>query len=336
MPDYTILLVDYEPRSIERLRRPLEQAGYRIEIAQDGVSAIKRFEELKPDLTLIEAMIPKKHGFEVCQELKRTAHGKDSAVLIITSVYKGRRYRIQATYYYGCDDYLEKPISDETLLEIVRKHLGEPTEPESAEVEPDDSAPESSGDDEPSAVSEPESTDSGTKGKESKSSEKLLDATEAEILDHLDRVLPTNPDGSSTGPPVSDVDAPLPDAVDNPDSGPVASVLEEAGTVVEFDLVRARPLGGAPDPRRPVEEPSAGAIGAPVGGGAQPALAPERSIEPQAETAKTPEPIARHGGEPEASQPKPEPPGARGRLFLWIAFALLVALGALLSVIVFL
>jgi DNA-binding response OmpR family regulator len=326
MPDYTILLIDYEPRSIERLRRPLERAGYRIEIAHDGISAIKRFEELKPDLTLIEAMIPKKHGFEVCQELKRTAHGKESAVLIITSVYKGRRYRIQATHYYGCDDYLEKPISDETLLEVVRKHLGEPTEPESAEVEADGSAPESSGNDEPSAGTEPES----------KSSERLLDATEKEILDHLDNVLPSDTGGSSSGQAVGDVDAPLPDALDKPDSSPMASVPDEAGIVVDFNSVRARPRGGDSEPRRPVKVPSAGATGAPVGGGAQPALAPERPIEPQAETAKIPEPIARRGGEPEASEPKPGPSGVRGRLFLWIAFALLIALGALLSAIVFL
>jgi DNA-binding response OmpR family regulator len=324
MPDYTILLVDYEPRSIERLRRPLEQAGYRIEIANDGVSAIQRFEELKPDLTLIEAMIPKKHGFEVCQELKQTAHGKESAVLVITSVYKGRRSRIQATYYYGCDDYLEKPISDETLLEVVRKHLGEPAEPDSP------------GEDEPAARTEPESTDSGSDGKESKGSERLLDATEAEILDHLDSVLPTEPDDTSTGQAVSDAGAPLPDALDKPDSSPVASVSAEAGTVVDFDFVRVRPPGDTPDPQQSVEEPTAGATAAPVWGGAQPALAPERSIEPRTESAIIPEPVAGHAGEPEVSEPMPGPSGDRGRLFLWIAFALLVALGALLSAIVFL
>ena len=123
MPNYTILLIDYDPRSIDKLRAPLVKAGLRVEVAKDGLAGIKRFHELKPDLTLIEAMIPKKHGFEVCQELKKTPHGQASAVLIVTSVYKGRKYRTQAMHNYRCDEYLEKPISDESLVDIVKRHL---------------------------------------------------------------------------------------------------------------------------------------------------------------------------------------------------------------------
>ena len=70
MANYTILLIDYEPRSIERFRDPLIAAGYAVEIATDGVSGIEAFHRLSPDMVLVEAMIPKKHGFEVCQELK--------------------------------------------------------------------------------------------------------------------------------------------------------------------------------------------------------------------------------------------------------------------------
>jgi DNA-binding response OmpR family regulator len=129
MRQYTILLVDYEPRSIERTRVPLVRAGYRVELATDGLSAIEAFHRIKPDLVLIEAMIPKKHGFEVCQELKRTPAGKKTPIVITTAVYRNRRYRTQALHIYGCDDYLEKPISEEALLEAVRRHLGEAEEP---------------------------------------------------------------------------------------------------------------------------------------------------------------------------------------------------------------
>ena len=125
MPDYTILLIDYDPDSAERLRRPLARAGYRVEIATDGLSGIARFQELSPDLTLIEAMIPKKHGFEVCQELKQTAHGQRSGVWILTSVYKGRKYRNQAFFHYKCDEYLEKPIEDDELVESVNGYFEE-------------------------------------------------------------------------------------------------------------------------------------------------------------------------------------------------------------------
>lgn len=126
MRNYTILLIDYEPRSIERVRRPLTDAGFLVRLATDGVAGISFFEELGPDLVIIEAMIPKKHGFEVCQEIKRTPHGKRTPVLLQTAVYKGRKYRSQALHIYHCDEYLEKPYSDEFLVQTVRNRLGIP------------------------------------------------------------------------------------------------------------------------------------------------------------------------------------------------------------------
>jgi DNA-binding response OmpR family regulator len=103
MPDYTILVVDYEPRSIEHFTRLFENAGYRVEVARDGLAGRTKFGQIRPDLTLIEAMLPRKNGFDLCQELKQTDHGKQSPVLIITGVYKGRKYRWEARHHYGCD-----------------------------------------------------------------------------------------------------------------------------------------------------------------------------------------------------------------------------------------
>ena len=124
MANYTILLIDYEPRSIERFRDPLIGAGYAVELATDGIAGVEAFHRLNPDMVLVEAMIPKKHGFEVCQELKRTPHGRRTPVIITTGVYKGRKYRTQALHIYGCDEYIEKPIAPAQLLEIVGRFLG--------------------------------------------------------------------------------------------------------------------------------------------------------------------------------------------------------------------
>ncbi|HXV78133.1 MAG TPA: response regulator [Candidatus Polarisedimenticolaceae bacterium] len=126
MPNYTILLIDYDPRGIERLRAPLERVGFRVEVATDGPAGIKRFHQLRPDLTLIEAMLPKKHGFDVCRELKSSIHGQNSAVFIVTSVYRGRKYRSEARHLHGCDEYLVRPISDEDLLAAVSRHVSLP------------------------------------------------------------------------------------------------------------------------------------------------------------------------------------------------------------------
>lgn len=123
MADYTILIIDYEPRSIERLRAPLERAGYRVEVAMDGKAGVLKFHSLKPSAVIIEAMLPKQHGFEVCKELKQTPHGALCPVMIATSVYRGRKYRHQATHLYSCDAYLEKPIADEDLIKAVEGGL---------------------------------------------------------------------------------------------------------------------------------------------------------------------------------------------------------------------
>jgi len=59
MPDYTILIVDYEPRSITKLTSLFNGAGYHVEVARDGLSAIDKFQLLRPDLVVMEAMIPR-------------------------------------------------------------------------------------------------------------------------------------------------------------------------------------------------------------------------------------------------------------------------------------
>jgi TonB family protein len=133
MSNYTLLLIDYEPRSIERMRRPLEQAGIRVEVATDGAAGLEAFDRLQPDAVIVEAMLPKRHGFEVCQEIKKSANGKRTPVIVTTGVYKGRRYRTQAMHIHGADEYLEKPLTDEQIVQTVKRFLAErPERPASA------------------------------------------------------------------------------------------------------------------------------------------------------------------------------------------------------------
>jgi DNA-binding response OmpR family regulator len=122
-PGTKILIIDYEPRGIKQLSDPLAEAGFEVRVAKDGIAGIEAFKAEKPDLVLIEAMLPKRHGFEVCQELKRSDQGRRTPVVIVTSVYKGRKYRSQAFHQYGCDEYLEKPVAPEKLLEVVERLL---------------------------------------------------------------------------------------------------------------------------------------------------------------------------------------------------------------------
>jgi len=123
MAKYKILVVDYEPRGIQQLAAPLQNAGYEVTIEKDGVSAIQAFNTVEPDLVVTEAMLPKKNGFDLCQELKKTPRGAKTPILIVSGVYKGRKYRTQALHHYGCNEYLEKPIPADTLLAAVTRHL---------------------------------------------------------------------------------------------------------------------------------------------------------------------------------------------------------------------
>ena len=123
MSNQTILLIDYDPASISRTATPLTKAGYQVEVAKDGLSGLAAFERLKPSLVLVEAMLPRKHGFEVCQEIKAKPDGKSTPVLITTAVCRGRKYRMDALQIYGCDEYIEKPITDDELLSMVARFV---------------------------------------------------------------------------------------------------------------------------------------------------------------------------------------------------------------------
>jgi len=118
-----VLIVDYEPKSLNSLRDLLSQSGYVVDIARDGITALTVFKEGQPDIVLLEAMIPKKHGFEVCQEIKKSPQGKETPVIIMTSVYKGRKHRSQAMHVHGCDEYVEKPCTPESILEMVKRFV---------------------------------------------------------------------------------------------------------------------------------------------------------------------------------------------------------------------
>ena len=191
MANYKILIADYEPRGIQQLSEPLEAAGYSVEVAKDGLRAIEAFNTFKPHLTLIEAMLPKKHGFEVCQELKKTQHGSMTPIVIVTSVYKGRKYRTQALHHYGCDEYIEKPIAADKLVETVQRLIADccTVRPDSDASSPVAKAPAPVAD---AAVS---------------ASGRSNGTAEVEIMERLDEIL-GEPAGPSPNPPATKIEKP--------------------------------------------------------------------------------------------------------------------------------
>ena len=123
-----ILVVDDDPDILEAVTMILESQGYQAVIAHDGVECLDRLSAEKPDLMILDLLMPKKDGFAVCKELKepKWSEYQDTPILILTSVREEasrRRYELETGQGLSADDYLEKPVSPETLLTTVRKQL---------------------------------------------------------------------------------------------------------------------------------------------------------------------------------------------------------------------
>ena len=105
-----ILLVDDEPLILKGLKYTLEQEGYETDSATDGEEALRKFENSAYDLILLDVMLPKKDGIEVCQRIRET-----SEVPIIMLTAKGEDMDKILGLEYGADDYMTKPFN---ILEV--------------------------------------------------------------------------------------------------------------------------------------------------------------------------------------------------------------------------
>lgn len=119
IPGKRVLLVDYDPKNLTHTRELLEGAGFDVSTCGDGIAALDQFKTLSPDLVLLSAMLPKMHGFEVCSSIRKLPGGASTPVVIITDVYKGKRYRVDAINKYGATEYIERPIPDANLVSIL-------------------------------------------------------------------------------------------------------------------------------------------------------------------------------------------------------------------------
>jgi DNA-binding response OmpR family regulator len=124
-----ILIVDYDTKSIESLSKLFE--AYKIEVmtAMDGVDAWEKFKADEPDLVLLEAMLPRLHGFDLAQKINQDTRGR-VPVVILTAVYKGHQYRNEALRTFGVSDYYEKPYDQDKLVNRVLSLIGEREEVE--------------------------------------------------------------------------------------------------------------------------------------------------------------------------------------------------------------
>lgn len=117
----TILIADDEPNILISLEYLMKREGYNVLLAHDGQEAMDAVLEKKPDLVLLDVMMPKKTGFEVCQEVRATVDIAHTLILMLTA--KGRDYDVAKGKAMGADDYMIKPFSTRDLVQKVHDIL---------------------------------------------------------------------------------------------------------------------------------------------------------------------------------------------------------------------
>ena len=120
--NYSVLVAE-DDKIIRRLARHiLERAGYTVYEAADGLEALARIKEIKPDLLLLDIMMPHMNGYDVCITLRSQEETAELPIVIITA--KTEKHAIQRGIDAGANRYLTKPISPKVLVDNVNDILG--------------------------------------------------------------------------------------------------------------------------------------------------------------------------------------------------------------------
>ena len=117
----TVLIADDEPNIVVSLEYLLEKNGYSVKVARNGEEALGYVQQFRPDLILLDVMLPLKNGFEVCQKIRQTPEWRDIRIIMLTA--KGREIEVSKGLALGADAYITKPFSTKELMAEVRKLL---------------------------------------------------------------------------------------------------------------------------------------------------------------------------------------------------------------------
>lgn len=117
----SILVVEDEPNIVLSLQFLMKKAGFEVRVANDGEEALALVQDRAPDLILLDVMIPKRDGFDVCQTIRANPDWKDVYIILLTA--KGREVDREKGIALGANDYVTKPFSTRDLTEKVKQIL---------------------------------------------------------------------------------------------------------------------------------------------------------------------------------------------------------------------
>lgn len=121
LSDATILLVDDNLQNLELMQAYLEGMPCRIETATDGVEAAEQIEKHCPDLVLLDVMMPRMSGFELCQKIKSSPRTRDVVVIMVTALHEVGDF--ERAVECGTNDFITKPVNKLELVTRVKSLL---------------------------------------------------------------------------------------------------------------------------------------------------------------------------------------------------------------------
>lgn len=116
-----VLIVDDEPNIVISLEFLMSQAGYDVQVARNGEEALERIADFAPDLVLLDVMLPRVDGFDVCQRVRENAEWDAIQIVMLTA--KGREVEVAKGLALGANAYITKPFSTKDLLAEVKRLL---------------------------------------------------------------------------------------------------------------------------------------------------------------------------------------------------------------------
>lgn len=121
MPRKKILLVDDSSTVIMMEKMMLAGCGYDIVTARDGEEGVAKAASERPDLILLDVVMPKMDGIEACRRIRAQSLTKDIPIIMVTT--RSEAQNIETSYKNGCNDYVNKPLNNAELLAKVRSFL---------------------------------------------------------------------------------------------------------------------------------------------------------------------------------------------------------------------
>ncbi|MEO8676447.1 MAG: response regulator [Casimicrobiaceae bacterium] len=118
-----ILIADDEPNIVVSLEFLMKQRGYEVRVVSDGAEALVAVGEFRPDLILLDVMMPRVSGYDVCQKVRENPEWQGIKIIMLSA--KGRDVEVTKGIAIGADAYVTKPFSTRDLIAKVAEMLGE-------------------------------------------------------------------------------------------------------------------------------------------------------------------------------------------------------------------